>query len=41
MAYENFKGLPKRTALDKVLRIELLILLKIANIMESNVDLPQ
>ena len=39
MAYVNFKYLTRRTASDKILRDKDLILLKIPNMMDINVEL--
>ena len=39
MAYGNFKYLTRRTASDKILRDKELILLKIPNMMDINVEL--
>ena len=39
MAYGNFKYLTRRTASDKILRDKDLILLKIPNMMDINVEL--
>ena len=41
MAYGDFKDLNSRTICDRVLRVRYLILLKIRNMMDINVDLLQ
>ena len=41
LAYGDFKDLNRRTFADKVLRVKHLILLKIQNMMDINVDLLQ
>ena len=41
MTYGNFKDLPKRTASDKVLHVNHLILKNTQNMMDLNVDLLQ
>ena len=40
-AYGNFKDVPRRATSDKVLRVKHLILLKIQNIIDFNMDLLQ